>query len=190
MRRVGGWLAGSRTILYISSRLHHVDARRRWRHHRCAPHRRRRRSGTNNAGRPRPRHRPRPNNATGTRSHAGRAVQPPSADMLGRPIAYPENPAGQPFRSNRRPRCLLLPGTTDLPTTRRTSALVMWQIIGPFALPFSNERRTHTRGRTSGSGYTRTPQGAALVSPGKSSPGLRSVEHTSMPPVTHRSSLS
>ncbi|WP_433574121.1 hypothetical protein [Nocardia brasiliensis] len=89
---------------------------------------------------------------------------PPSADLLGRPVAHPNSPAGQALSQQTvtRPdfRCDL-PPACPLPDP---PSGVMWQAVGPFVLPFStSDGPARIEGPARASGYLRSPQGAALA---------------------------
>ncbi|MFH5210158.1 hypothetical protein ACHIPZ_18415 [Antrihabitans sp. NCIMB 15449] len=161
MRRMGGWLAGSRTTLYVSAAfialmlvagVGIIGARLIGDDDTATPTR------PTSAGLPTP---------TGTPPapdlSPGEPFNPPSADMLGRPIAYPKNPAGQPLPQQLVDRdAYSCPAPPTCPPLDAPTS-VMWQIIGPFALPFStSDGPTRIEGPLV-SGYTRTPQGAALA---------------------------
>lgn len=88
---------------------------------------------------------------------------PPSADTLGRPVAEPNNPAGQvlaqkpvsreDYRCDTPPNCAA-PAAPDS---------VMWQEVKPWVLPFSTSDGPARIDGSLAVGYTHTPQGAALA---------------------------
>ncbi|WP_051158431.1 hypothetical protein [Nocardia carnea] len=88
---------------------------------------------------------------------------PLSADGLGRPVAHPFNAAGQalPQSAVSRPdyRCELPPNCAPVPAPEA----MMWQEIKPSVLPFSTSDGPARIDGVAATGYTRTPQGAALA---------------------------
>ena len=87
----------------------------------------------------------------------------PSADTLGRPVAHPNNAAGQAlpqkpvsrddYRCDTPPNC-------SAPVAPES---VMWQEVKPWVLPFSTSDGPARIDGSLAQGYTRTPQGAALA---------------------------
>ncbi|WP_280246935.1 MULTISPECIES: hypothetical protein [Nocardia] len=88
---------------------------------------------------------------------------PPSADSLGRPVAHPNNPAGQPLRQSGVARgdyrCEVPPNCASV----EAPAGMMWQEIKPSVLPFSTSDGPARVEGVAATGYTRTPQGAAIA---------------------------
>lgn len=83
---------------------------------------------------------------------------PPSADLWGRPIAHPNNPAGQALPQHPVDRPPYTAGDV-LPSPEG----MMWQQVGPWALPFStSDGPTRIVGPLA-EGFAHTPQGAALA---------------------------
>ncbi|MFC9556047.1 hypothetical protein ACFTWF_35085 [Rhodococcus sp. NPDC056960] len=83
---------------------------------------------------------------------------PPSADWLGRPVTKPNNPAGQVL-----PQTALSRGPYTAGELVPAPAGVMWQQVGPSVLPFSTSDGPARTVDGLATGYTRTPQGAALA---------------------------
>ncbi|WP_067471607.1 hypothetical protein [Nocardia amamiensis] len=100
---------------------------------------------------------------TTTAPNAPGGFGPPSADMLGRPVAHPNNAAGQAlpqkpvsrddYRCDTPPNC-------PAPAAPES---VMWQEVKPWVLPFSTSDGPARVEGPLAEGYTRTPQGAALA---------------------------
>ncbi|QIS23641.1 hypothetical protein [Nocardia terpenica] len=94
---------------------------------------------------------------------AGGGFGPMSADALGRPVAHPNNPAGQPLSQTPLQRgeyrCDLPPNCPPV----ESPAGVMWQEVKPWVLPFSTSDGPARMDGPLAVGFSRTPQGAALA---------------------------
>jgi len=87
----------------------------------------------------------------------------PSADLLGRLVAEPNNPFGQPLGQQAIIRGeYTCPNPPNCPVVDPPAG-VMWQEVRPFVLPFSTSDGPAALNGTLAVGYTRTPQGAALA---------------------------
>lgn len=87
----------------------------------------------------------------------------PSADQLGRAVARPNNPAGQPLAQSPVPHGdYSCPSAPNCPVVDAPAGM-MWQQVTPYVLPFSTSDGPAKVDGVLASGYTRTPQGAALA---------------------------